>query len=133
MNLSIFSLTGPNQSGHMLKSIQHLDVNTNIPQYTIVVFSKALGRNSSISASQPKQRQKNGLSGNSVELLNYQLSSKVHKGTHLRSRYMRDMSVVKQDSPAGMELYRAYIHGSQACARESNLVHVLQLMPISKV
>ena len=29
----------------------------------------------------------------------------------------RDMSVVKQDIPAGMELKTAYIHGSQACAR----------------
>ena len=45
----------------------------------------------------------------------------------------RDMSLVKQDIPAGMELKYAYIHGSQACAREGNLVHVLRLMPISKV
>ena len=43
----------------------------------------------------------------------------------------RNMSVVKQDIPAGMELNAAYIHGSRACARESNLVHVLQLMPLA--
>ena len=37
------------------------------------------------------------------------------------------------DIPAGMELKTAYIHGSQACALEGDLVHVLRLMPISKV
>ena len=45
----------------------------------------------------------------------------------------RNMSVVKQDIPAGMELNAAYIYGPQACAWEGNLVHVLRLMPISKV
>ena len=44
----------------------------------------------------------------------------------------RDMSVVKQDIPAGMELNAAYIHGSRACACEGNLLHVLRLMPILK-
>eukprot|EP00946_MAST-07B_sp_MAST-7B-sp1_P002175 g2175.t1 len=34
----------------------------------------------------------------------------------------RDMSVVKQDAPIGMELNRAYIHGSRACALEVDLL-----------
>ena len=43
----------------------------------------------------------------------------------------RNMSLVKQDTPAGMELNEAYIHGSRACAKESNIVHVLRLMPVA--
>ena len=42
----------------------------------------------------------------------------------------RDMSLVKQDTPAGMESNEAYIHGSRACAQEGNLVHILRLMPV---
>ena len=43
----------------------------------------------------------------------------------------RDLSKVQEDAPAGIELDECFIHGSRACARQSNLVHVLQLQPSS--
>ena len=41
----------------------------------------------------------------------------------------RDLSVMRADAPAGIDLSDARVHGSHACAKVSNIVHVLRLVP----
>ena len=115
------------------KQRKHLLLDSGGEGHTSWVFSVSFSPDGSriVSGSRDKTvRVWDAVSGECVRVVEGTSALPSDISVYTASAAKSDLSVVSVDAPAGIDLKDARVHGSYACAKVSNIVHVLRLMPV---